>query len=60
MLRLPSNGKTLKVIPAMENLKREAVPKSEARRSERIRYRQVEPRGETKLKKDCGAEGNLE
>jgi len=37
------------VIPAAESLKREAVARSEERRSERIRYRQIEPGGGTKL-----------
>jgi len=43
----------------MENLKQEAVALSEERRSERIRYRLIEPRGGTKLEMHCGAIGNL-
>jgi len=37
------------VIPEMESLEREAGARSEEHRSERIRYRQIEPGGGTKL-----------
>jgi len=40
---LPPSGKRLKRIPSAECPEREAAAKNEERRSEGIRYRQIEP-----------------